>query len=284
MLTELHDAAADLRARQVVAGSLAAAFADPRAASCDTQLAAPDTLLHSAWRLVAEPHGSIHRADLGFGEIPPGVVDFEPVIRWLQLDPERRERAFQHVFGLVISKTCPPCETEYLTSRDVFHRAQQLADIAGFYLAFGLEPSRLRRQRADHIALELEFVALLLEKLATSSEDGQTQLEHTRIDRDALAAFLADHLTTWAPAFGQRVVQRGIAAADGLADETERLDARLLVGVARALCGWIVTERRCFALPPLRRVVLVDPAPADETDTACHECESCPEPPAWPTA
>jgi hypothetical protein len=276
MALEMQEPLVELRARQVVAGGLAAAFAPPDAGSCDPWRAAPAAHLHAAWRLVAEPHRGLTPGDLGFGEILPRTIDLEPLIRWLRLDPARRSSALERLFGPVISRSCPPCETEYLRSRDAFHRAQQLADIAGFYRAFGVEPSRQRPQRADHIALELEFVALLLEKLASSDEDAQAREEHARIVRDAHRAFLADHLTTWVPQFAQRLVEHGLAVAAALDDEVGQAQVRLLVGVARLLCGWIVTERRCAGLPPLRRVPVLEAAPALEVEGACAACEASP--------
>jgi len=276
--TLAQDETLDLRARQLVAAALGAAFADSRPSSGVEPTAATAKLLRSAWRLVAAPHRRLSAGDLGPGEVPPGEVDFGPVIRWLQLDSNRRQRARQHVFGLVISRRCPPCETEYLPSRDVFHRAQQLADIAGFYHAFGLEPNRRHPRRADHVALELEFVSLLLEKLATVGDGTQAE-EHTRIARAALAAFLEDHLTTWVPIFGQRVAEHASAVAAALTDQDACRDTRLLAGVARVLCAWIVTERRCAGLAPPRGLMVLDPVRLGESDAGCEACEVCPEQP-----
>ncbi len=58
-----------------------------------------------------------------------------------------------------------PYETEY-TTPDALYKAHQLADIAGFYRAFGLEMSTENRERPDHLAAELEFMHFLALKEA----------------------------------------------------------------------------------------------------------------------
>jgi TorA maturation chaperone TorD len=71
----------------------------------------------------------------------------------------------------------------------------ELADIAGFYRAFGVEITP-GTERPDHIAVELEFMHLLAVKevVAAGREDGG---EHARICRDARATFFRDHLGRW---------------------------------------------------------------------------------------
>src|SRR3989304_1633468 len=67
---------------------------------------------------------------------------------------------YYHIFGHQISRDCPVYETQY-DAGHVFQQAQQLADIAGFYLAFGLEVAEGVGERADHVSLELEFMQAL---------------------------------------------------------------------------------------------------------------------------
>lgn len=94
----------------------------------------------------------------------------------------------------------PPCETAHApeTPQEGLVRNYELADIAGFYHAFGVEviPGV---ERVDHIAVELEFLHLLAVKTALALENGE--FEHAEICRDAATAFLNDHLGRWCDKF-----------------------------------------------------------------------------------
>ena len=68
----------------------------------------------------------------------------------------------------------------------------QMADIAGFYRAFGFEVSG---ERPDHIVPELEFVALLLVKEAYARMSGQG--EPAEVCSTARKTFLQEHLGVW---------------------------------------------------------------------------------------
>ncbi|MCP4203760.1 MAG: molecular chaperone TorD family protein, partial [bacterium] len=94
----------------------------------------------------------------------PGELDLRAMVQELQVPRQALVTEHQNVFGLLLGKTAPPNETEYCHSRDSFYRAGELADIAGFYRAFGLERDAVRRERADHLSLELEFMAHLIAK------------------------------------------------------------------------------------------------------------------------
>lgn len=94
--------------------------------------------------------------------------------------------------------TPPPYETSHAGGS-----AAELADIAGFYRAFGVT---LSGDKPDHLVAELEFLALLLAKEARAVESGQA--ERAAVCADARARFLRDHLATWTDAFADAVGER----------------------------------------------------------------------------
>lgn len=95
---------------------------------------------------------------------------------------------------------CVPCEGAYGPPR-MAGKAAQLADIAGFYRAFGLEAASDHPEVEDHAATELEFMSVLALKEAWALAEGH--FEHADITHDAAVAFLADHLGRWAPLFAE---------------------------------------------------------------------------------
>jgi TorA maturation chaperone TorD len=99
---------------------------------------------------------------------------------------------------------CPSCEGAYGPPQ-MAGKAAQLADIGGFYAAFGLEPAREQADVEDHIATELEFMSLLAVKEAWALAEGHH--EQAEISRDAAVAFLTDHLGRWAAAFATTLAE-----------------------------------------------------------------------------
>jgi TorA maturation chaperone TorD len=100
------------------------------------------------------------------------------------------------------------CETEY-GPENVFNQPQQLADIAGYYMAFGLEPVVATEARVDHIACELEFMDFLNRKLALLQASGSispADEETAEATSAAERTFLKDHLGRFGRAFAARVV------------------------------------------------------------------------------
>ena len=111
----------------------------------------------------------------------------------LSADGETLEREYVRLFGPVAR--CPLHETAYGDAGRLLGRSASLADIAGFYLAFGLHPTGSDPHREDHIGLELEFMSLLTVKEAYAMAEGlQEPLEVTRT---AQQRFVQDHLGTW---------------------------------------------------------------------------------------
>jgi TorA maturation chaperone TorD len=140
---------------------------------------------------------------LGFGELPLEDLDLRPLLSELPVEEDLAVIEHGRVFGLAGTRECSPYETEYHPNEEVFFRSQQMADIAGFYRAFGLNVSPARHERVDHIALELEFAAFMLMKkrLARSCQAGSQDGELPAVVQEARRHFLRDHLSWWAPSF-----------------------------------------------------------------------------------
>ena len=88
-------------------------------------------------------------------------------------------------------------------------RSTELADINGFYLAFGFDLRAGQHEVADHLGMELEFHSLLLLKQAYALEQGWR--DKFEVARDAAKAFLADHLGRWTDTMCERAVARQAA-------------------------------------------------------------------------
>jgi TorA maturation chaperone TorD len=77
-----------------------------------------------------------------------------------------------------------------------------LADIAGFYNAFGFKLSEEATEKVDHLTGELEFVAMLLVMLANTQDE-----EALRTTHHALSLFSFDHIGEWLPTFCERLTE-----------------------------------------------------------------------------
>lgn len=267
--------AVELTARRLVAAALSAALRDPLTLPAGALVDHPGAVM-AAWDLVAASHASVRQPDLGLGEIVPSVADPRPLARWLQTEGAERERVSRRVFGLIVSKECPPYETEFCASQDSFFRAQHMADIAGFYSAFGVEPGGASPDRVDHVSTVLEFVAFLLEKLgvlAAGAED-PAGAEHRQTCEAALRSFVRDHVVWWMPTFA-RCLERRVEKL--VADEPDPVAAdhlRLLAGVGVMLRAWVATERLWAGLEPSRRLVAPAVAGPSTDEGGCHTCDA----------
>jgi TorA maturation chaperone TorD len=82
--------------------------------------------------------------------------------------------------------------TEHLAKNE-FQRSNELADIMGFYRAFGVEPDR---DRPDSLSGELEFMHYLIFKRLHALKNGDTEdaREKARICQDAERKFFRRHV------------------------------------------------------------------------------------------
>jgi TorA maturation chaperone TorD len=182
----------------------ALALADPRV---DTW----QQLADDRWQQLVVASAALLREDpaaqpleSGWGELPVSRLCPEEMFAALPRSAEAWNACYERTFGLLASGGCPPYETEYIDSKLSFQRAQALADIAGFYLAFGWTPSSDHPERPDHIALELEFMATLCGmQTRAGDEDSEGHGDRVAVCQDAQAKFLTEHLLWWVPAFAK---------------------------------------------------------------------------------
>ena len=96
-------------------------------------------------------------------------------------------------------------ETEYGRMRSA-GKGHDLADIGGFYQAFGLAVDHDGgNEMLDHLAVELEFYALLLLKRAHVQRESDN--EGAEIVQDAMAKFLSYHLGAFSSAVARRLTE-----------------------------------------------------------------------------
>ncbi len=174
---------------------------------------------------------------------------------WAQLALQAEHR---RVFGLVGSL----CYETELGLPHEFRQSQELADLAGFYRAFGFRVGGQVRERPDHLAVELEFMHVLALKEAYAYANGLA--EHAEICREAQGKFLQAHLGQWIGALAQALASssgggpycdlaRGAAAfvgADaaslGVTLEPKQLDRDKPTPLAPDLnCGGCAAAERC---------------------------------------
>lgn len=263
-----------LAARAMIGAALAHVWRDPLRRPASAEPIAPADLapLHDAWSLLTADHEELKLDELSLGELTPDRASIEPLIHWLSSTPADRIAAFDAVFGLVTSKDCPPHETDYCHWDDPTYRSSQMADVGGFYRAFGVEPGGERPERPDHVSIELEFIAFLYQKYAIALESGNE--DHIAVCRDALQAFVRDHAAWWMPTFA-RCVQRRIERDQESHEPPEQ--AHLLTALDR-VCdlfrAWIAIVRLDADLPATREIIAPNPPTyrPEEEDESCSSC------------
>ena len=177
-------------------------------------------------------------------------------------DPPLAELETQYVqaFGHTMRHNSPAYEMEY-DQGHIFMQSQSMAELAGFYRAFGAEAAS--GERLDHIGTELEFMYYLSYKesyaLASGTKKG------AEVCRDGQRHFLEKHLGHWAPLFLR-----------GLDNVVEGLYHPL----SMATLAWLEMEaRELDAHPkPLGEEARPDvPLPSlfefDESLSPCDDCE-----------
>jgi putative dimethyl sulfoxide reductase chaperone len=189
---------------------------------------------------------SLARARARLASLPPSAAD-------------GADEAYWRLFGHTARGPICSCETEY-GDDNAFHQPQQLADISGYYRAFGLQCGGAE-VRVDHIACECEFMDFLSRKEALLSSDAACgdAGESLETTRQAGRTFLRDHLGRFGCAFGTRLAAEDAGGYYGVLGEV--LLAFLRVEAARAGVRSGPTDL------PLRA------AEPDETPMACGSAD-----------
>ena len=228
------------------------AFRDPKTAPTWNLLNDPDSrqCVLAAGELVRETFRDVP-IELGLGEHACTALDVDDVLNRLPASTEQLNAQFEQTFGLVVAGSCPPYETEYINGKLTFQRSHHLADISGYYRAFGLQPAAGSTERFDHVSLELEFLGALIRL------EQQPGLENERADlcRTAQSRFLKDHAAWWLPGFA-RLLGR------------ERPDS-FYAAAGRLLASFLPLERTLLGVEPATQPIGLSPALPSE------DCEGC---------
>jgi len=258
------------RARLVIYQFLALATAKPHGESW-SRILDPNylQLVEAALDIIRQDPRS-QTDPLAPGELPLESLDFEPLKSFAKGSQQALCEEYDGVFGLLLSKECPPYETEDCPQTFSVFRSHQLGDIAGYYRAFGLEPSSESPERHDHISLELELLAWLNTTMLYALYHGEHDTES--LCRDAQLCFVEEHLAWWATAFALALRQK----ADAVAGEQELTHApKSFLGAVGVLLGASIAAERGF-LDIDAPTNLVAPAHTSEaTDCESKDCESC---------
>ncbi|MXV61902.1 dehydrogenase [Natronorubrum sp. JWXQ-INN-674] len=109
-------------------------------------------------------------------------------------DTAERKKRWASLFGVEEGHTVSPYELTYLPG-PLLTTVRQLADIRGFYHAFGIDVGEKMPYRGDHVCYQLEFLAHLCLRDARLRRAGDD--EGVTIVVDARRTFLEAHLGRW---------------------------------------------------------------------------------------
>jgi len=239
-----NDAVLDM-ARASVYRMLATAFSDPKMNTLDElKRWSQSDLLDESIDVIREmpvAHvPSLTPLEEAFDKLNPQYL-------WELLPVSNRKFDLAHeaAFGLLASGNCPPYESEYIDGKLTFQRSNSVADVSGFYRAFGLQPQSRHPKRQDHISIELEFMAFLMSKQAEASSSGaENSIEQATVCREAQMRFFVEHLAWWAPALGAIL--------------SRNLETNFFGRLGQFLSAWIAVERGLLGVSAPKRVAQPD--------------------------
>ena len=245
-------------AREGLYRFLSAALRDPRDPGAKLARDGDSLNVATAAADLLRANACEHQVRRGFGELPPSLLSLTALVEVNESSFEEQCSEFDRVFGLVVAAECPPYETEYHSSTEPFFRSQQLADVAGFYRAFGLDTSSASPERTDFLPLELEFMAfvLLKKRLAFAAGD----VENAKRCAEVEHCFFRDHLAWWTPSF-----------ATGL---RRRAESGRYVILAQALAAFMPVERQRLEVDTPSIPVMPKVIERPEEQSGCSVCPS----------
>ena len=169
-------------ARAQLYGALASALGEPKRTLDEAAVAS----LESAASTVDDRVG-----------LSAEVAELQAAIPSLRADPRILDREYATLF---LKGEVPPFEASYAPGMRL---TQELADVAGFFRAFGV---KTRDERPDHLVSELELMAFLCLKEAIAL--GNRLSTEADVCRQAQAAFLRDPLARWVSTLARGVSER----------------------------------------------------------------------------
>jgi TorA maturation chaperone TorD len=202
--------------------------------------------------------------------VEPAVA--EPLARFAAVARETGAAVIgdEYVFLFDRGAKVPPYEAAWEDAPQLAGKAALLADVAGFYAAFGLVPGEAQPDVEDHIAAECEFMSALALKEAYALAERDD--EGAAITSAAQSRFVGDHLGRWSGTFAAALREASPlpyygALADLLgvwvAAEIERLGAAPSVVLGRS--GYDpIQEVEAFSCP----MAEPEPTPEDGRDEA----------------
>ena len=160
----------------------------------------------------------------------------------------------------------PPYEGSY--ELDPFRQTRQMADVAGFYAAFGAEADGPAVERADHAGTELEFLAYLGLRRIEAAESGRD--EEAERCAEIETSFITDHAGRWLPVFFAALADRapttfhyllGTIGTQAIAAEVAArgLDVELVPADRRPLSAVEADEIECGAEGLGDPIALIEP-------------------------
>lgn len=159
----------------------------------------------------------------------------------------------EHVFLFDRQVHCSPYEGAYGDGPRLAGKSAALADVAGFYAAFGVAPADARPDMEDHIGAELEFMSVLALKEAWAL--GEDDEEGVEVVRGAQVSFLRDHLGRWAETFADEI--------------TAATPLPYYASAAAALKAWIRAEHDALGVAPGRLAGRLGTDPLHEDAFTC---------------
>jgi len=163
---------------------------------------------------------------------------------------------FQRLFGHSLRGLIVPYETEYGPD-SAFRQSDELADIGGFYQAFGLTLSQEQGERWDHLAVECEFFSFLARKEVLLRHNGD--LAAAERVRDGQRQFFRDHLGCFAR-----------AVAEGL---TTNAGHTFYKAIGDLLTALVRHDEIALSVPLGAGFMVLRPDVEDNVPMACGSCE-----------